>query len=93
MLQQIGAGAVTALLVLAMVAWSTRTVKPLWPALVFAIGRAAISFGTGATELTAIGTAIAAFIFGTLYFWLLQRTQGQRWWWLVLVVGVVLAVL
>jgi hypothetical protein len=89
-LQHIGSGVISALLVLAMVAWSTRAVNPVWPAVVFAIGRTTISYGTGATLLTAVGTFVAAAVFGGLYFWLLQRTQGTKLWWIVLVAGVLL---
>jgi len=56
--QQIGTWALSALLVLALALWSTRAVNPLWPAAVFALARAGISYGTGATPLTAAGTAL-----------------------------------
>ncbi len=90
MVQQIGTWALSALLVLALALWSTRAVNPLWPAAVFALARAGISYGTGATPLTAAGTAVAAFALGALYFWLLQRVQGRLVWWFVLFLGVVL---
>jgi hypothetical protein len=89
-LQQIGMWVLSGLLVLALAFWSTRAVNPLWPAAVFALARAGISFGTGATPLTTFWTAVAAVFFGALYFWVLQRTQGKLLWWFVLVVGVVL---
>jgi hypothetical protein len=88
--QQIGTAAVNVVLVLLMAAWSTRGVSPLWPAAVFAVARAGISFGTGGTPLTAVGTGVAAFILGGLYFWVLQRLQGRAWWWVVLVIGALL---
>ena len=90
MVQQIATWALSALLVLALALWSTRAVNPLWPAAVFAVGRAGISFGTGATLLTTVGTAVAAFALGALYFWLLLWAQGRLWWWFILGLGVVL---
>jgi hypothetical protein len=90
LVQQIGTWALSGLLVLALALWSTRKVNPIWPAAVFALARAGISYGTGATVLTTLGTLVAALALGALYFWLLQLTQGRLVWWFILVVGLVL---
>ncbi len=87
---QVGIWLVSGLLVFALAMWTTRGVNAIWPGIVFAVGRAAISFGTGATLLTA-GTAFGvALALGTIYFWALGRTQGTLLWWLLLIAGIVL---
>jgi hypothetical protein len=88
-LQQIGIWVLSAMVVLVLALWSTRTKRPWGPAVVFALARGTISFATGATTLTFVSTGIVAFVLGALYFWLLQRTQGRLVWWFVLVIGVV----
>jgi hypothetical protein len=88
-LQNIWIEFASAVLLLVLVAWSTRRVSPLWPAVAFALGRGTISYATGATALTSVATGVAAFVLGVLYFWLLKRLQGTRWWWVALVVGVI----
>ena len=90
MLQHIATSILTAAFVGVLVLWSTRSVNPFWPAFVFALARSGVSFATGATALTAVATAVAALALGLLYFWVLQRLQGRRVWWIVLVIGLVL---
>ncbi len=79
-----------AALAVVMALWSTRAVSPLWPAFVFAIGHGALSFFTGATTATVVGTVFASLVLGALFFWVLQRAQGRWIWWPILVAGVVL---
>ncbi len=86
----IGMRLASAVLVVVLVLWSTRAVNPLWPAVVFALGRSAISFATGGSSFTVVGTAIAALLLGAAYFWGLQHTQGRVWWWVILVIGLLL---
>ncbi len=88
--QQVGIWVLTGALVVVLALWSTRAINPLWPALVFMLGRGTISYATGATLLTAVSTAAVAFVLGAVYFWALQRVQGRLVWWFLLVVGVVL---
>ena len=86
--QRVAIGVLSALVVLAMALWSTRKVGPWWPALGLGLGRAVISYATGATLLTTGGTAVAGLLLGTLFFWVLQLLQGRWVWWIVLLLGV-----
>jgi len=70
-----------------------QTNNPLYPALIYAVSRFFFGLIIKGEFIPALFGALISFVLTLIYFWLLKKTDGSIFWWVILILGLAIGLI